>query len=205
MTRTAQPVVTLLALFLLSSFPSAALAAPPVVELEGSVGAGVDQSLAPTVGLRAGLDFWRRVTVSLRGMAVLGPAAGYHGDGGDAPGGYQAWAVFPELRFHTRDGPLRPFVGLGLGVGYLIGSLEQNANEVSPREGLPGPFGQASGGLQYADGPGLMLGVEGGVQLFTRVRGGQGYTFSPPTPAQEGARSSEKAAFLQATVGWRFR
>jgi hypothetical protein len=149
------------------------------------------------------MDLWKFFTPSLRAMAVYGPAATYASDAQSASSGYQAWAIFPELRLHLPTERIRPFVALGIGAGQLIGA-QSAVNEVSPRQGSVGLFGQVSAGLQVAINKQWSVGAEAGLQRFTGVRGGLSYTTSTPTPAQEATESAEVAGFGQASLTFHF-
>ncbi len=148
----------------------------PNLEFEVGAGLASGDAQAPALNARIGVNPWNSLTVSLRGLAVIGRQGtfipgGRHGDAS----GYQGHAIFAELRYHTgvHSRIVRPFVALGLGVGKLVSS-NCDCEEQYPIRGRLSHYEQLSGGARILFAETFWVSLELGGNLWhglTREKG----------------------------------
>ena len=125
--------------------------AQPRLEFEFGGGPALGQTVAPAFSARVGVFLMEHFTISVRGLAVVGPEGKFIGDGVSAneASGYEAASVFGELRLHSvrYSQRVQIFFGLGIGGGKLISS-NMACNECNPTKGSFSLYLQASLGLR---------------------------------------------------------
>jgi len=172
---------TLLVLFLLSP---AAFADSGEIEIAGGYGGAVlDSSVgAPVVSVRAGVDAERFFSPGIRVTAVLGPEPQLESRAGIDinPASNRGWSVMAEARFHT-PGQVQAILDLGAGLGRLVAAGDENSATVGD---FAPAFQIGLGGRAFVV-PGLAVGLQLLVPIWTGTHLALPVRFSPPPPEKE--------------------
>lgn len=175
-------------------------AEPTRLEIEAGAGPVLGDVIAPGVTLRCAVDIRNFFAVGLRGIGVVGPRGQSYPL--KSQPGFQAWAAFPEVRFHLPFRFVQPIGELGLGVGQVVNSMIDD-REYIMAQGNVGLFARGSLGVRGIIGP-VTVTLSGSLLFFTRVRGGIAtYTGRPITDEEQRREGDSLAAMAELALGWR--
>jgi hypothetical protein len=140
-----------------------AAGAAPEFELQAGylTGANYGNPSAPVLGVRAGVDFDDRFTLSLRGALAHSDPVDYVGDGSRVnPSGVRGWSALLELRIHT-SGLFQLHAAGALGVAQVT-TWQCSCVESFALHGKPAVAAQLSAGARFLPGssPRLSFGAE---------------------------------------------
>jgi hypothetical protein len=169
-------------LLLAGALLARAAGAAPEGELQAGylTGANYGNPFAPVLGVRAGVDFDDRFTLSLRGALAHSDPVDYVGDGSRVnPSGVRGWSALFELRIHT-TGLFQLHAAGALGVAQVT-TWQCSCVESLALHGKPAVAAQLSAGARFMPGssPRLSLRRRGGPGEMGRPPGLPGELFSP--------------------------